>query len=406
VLLANHTGYYALLGKEFEQRTGAKVTFTREQFGAIPTKLTPAFQSGGPSWDLVYIWRAWIEQYRDFLTPLDELGAAPTRAQERAFLPVAVEAGKSLNGRWYGLPSNVYTYVLYGNRRRLREEGVDELPTNYRDFVALAKELTRRGRYGYTDGWAPLYLMPKWAVWLHLNGGRLYSRGQVGEVRFDTPQAMQATQDMIDLLPAMPKQAVTSPWGIYDVEAKKVFFSGRAAMIIDYPHIWYESADRKVSKIRPQDRLVGLVPGKSGRGRPKSGGQFVGESFGIPKSSPNKEAALELARFFTNARAQLGLLTRRRDMLRFEPTDEDGYPSLKASYNSRRVPAGDRTVIRTVFEQQGYPGQRYGTRPAYQQISDTIEAAVSAALNKQVDVERAHRDAQQKLDRIVDEEKL
>ena len=33
VLLANHTGFYAMVTPEWEQRTGAKVEFTREAFG-------------------------------------------------------------------------------------------------------------------------------------------------------------------------------------------------------------------------------------------------------------------------------------------------------------------------------------------------------------------------------------
>ena len=32
----------------------------------------------------------------------------------------------------------------------------------------------------------------------------------------------------------MPKEVIESPWGVYDVEAKKVFLAGKAAMIIDY----------------------------------------------------------------------------------------------------------------------------------------------------------------------------
>ena len=84
-------------------------------------------------------------------------------------------------------------------------------------------------------------------MWYHLNGGDLY--GPNGEVKFDDPIAIKATKDMIELLPTMPKDVIESPWGIYDVEAKKVFLGGKAAMIIDYQHIWYEARDPNLSAL-------------------------------------------------------------------------------------------------------------------------------------------------------------
>src|SRR5687768_11338613 len=60
VLLANHTGFYAMVTPEFEQANNATIEFTREQFGALPSVLTPAFEAGGESWDVVYLWRAWV----------------------------------------------------------------------------------------------------------------------------------------------------------------------------------------------------------------------------------------------------------------------------------------------------------------------------------------------------------
>jgi ABC-type glycerol-3-phosphate transport system substrate-binding protein len=410
VFLANHTPFYAMIGKEFEKRYGAKLNFTREQFGLIPSKLTPAFESGGHSWDVAYMWRAWVEQYRKFLTPLDEIsGFRLPPSQKADMLPVAYKQIKALDGKIYGLPSNVYTYVLYGNKKRLDKAGI-KLPRTYGDFVEACKELTGRGLLGYTDGWAPLYLFPKWCVWLHLNGGELF-KGEAGKVRFDSPEAMQATQDMIDLLPYMPKESITSPWGIYDVEAKKVFFSGKAAMIIDYQHIWYEAQNPAISKVGPGNVAVGLIPGSkkipgSNKVGPKSGGQFVGECFVIPKTSTKKEAALQLIRFFSNATQQTGLLTRRAELQRFDPAGEDGYPAYKSSYRSRRIKAKDRPIVNTTFAQQRYPGKRYETRPAYQAIADAIEAAVSAALNKQKDVEAAHKAAQKAIDEIVAAERL
>jgi ABC-type glycerol-3-phosphate transport system substrate-binding protein len=357
------------------------------------------------------MWRAWVEQYREFLTPLDEIGYTLPAAKRKDMLPVSFKQIRSAHdGKIYGLPSNVYTYVLYGNKKRLARLGVKNLPATYADFVDLAKELTSKNRraLGYTDGWAPLYLFPKWCVWLHLNGGELF-KGERGPVQFDSPEAMQATQDMINLLPTMPKESITSPWGIYDVEAKKVFFSGQAAMLIDYQHIWYEGQDPSQSKIGAGNVLVDLVPGSKklsgGKVGPKSAGQFVGECFVIPKTSDKKEAALELLKFLSNPVTQIGLLTQRAAIEKFDPAGEDGYPAYRSDYISKSVKGPDKRIVQVTLAQQQYPGKRYETRPAYQAISDAVEAAVSAALNRQKDVEVAHKQGQTAIDAIVAKEK-
>ena len=390
VLLANHTGFYAMVTPEWEQRTGAKVEFTREAFGPLPLKLTPAFESGGESWDVAYLWRAWVDLYEQYLTPFDELGVT---VDESDMLPAAIEAAKGSSGKFYGLPSNIYTYILYANKKMFADAGVT-IPKTYAEFTAAAKQFTTGDQFGYVDGWAPLYLFPKWCVWYHLNGGDLY--GPNGEVRFNDPIAIKATQDMIDLLPNMPKEVIESPWGIYDVEAKKVFLGGKAAMMIDYQHIWYEARDPNLSALGEDPVEVAIIPGYGGD-LPASGGQVVGECFGIPKTSPYKEAALDLIKHYSNAATQLGLLTRREELHTFEPADESGYPSYIAPYSDSTVPAADQAAVDTTFAQQEFKGNRYGTRAAYQKISDVVEAAVSAAFHG-ADPAAEHAKAQTEID--------
>jgi multiple sugar transport system substrate-binding protein len=400
VLLANHTPFYAYITPSFEKSNNATITFTREQFALLPAKLSTAFASGGYTWDVVYLWRAWVEQFRKYLTPLDSLSFTPDTSD---MLPVSLKQIKATDGKYYGLPSNVYTYVLYANKTTLNAAGIS-MPTTYEDFVAAAKTLTTGGNFGYVDGWAPGYLFPKYCVWLHLNGGSLYGNPGVGErVNFDSAEAMQATADMKALLPYMPHEVVTSPWGIYDVEAKKVFFSGKAAMLIDYQHIWYEGVDPTVSTIGTGNVQVGVIPGKSSG--PKSGGQYVGECFAIPKTAKNPQRALDLLKYYSNAQNQLGLLTQRPQIHSFDPAGEDGFPAYKSDYSNSSLSGSDKQIVTTTFQQQQYKGDRYETRPAYQKIADTIEAAVSSALTGQASISAAHSSGQSALDAVVSDEK-
>jgi ABC-type glycerol-3-phosphate transport system substrate-binding protein len=399
VLLANHTGFYAMVTPDFESQANAKIEFTREAFGALPSVLTPAFEAGGESWDVVYLWRAWVDQYEQYLTPLTDIsGYAPP--DESTLRWEAIEAAKSTSGMWYGGPSNVYTYVLYCNKKTFADAGI-EIPATYDEFVAAAQALTGDGKYGYVDGWAPLYLFPKWCVWLHLNGGRFY--GDDGSVNFDTPEALAATQDMIDLLPFMPADSIESPWGIYDVEAKKVFLAGDAAMLIDYQHLWYQSRDPSISALGDDPVSAVVIPGKGGD-LPVSGGQSVGECFAIPKSSPKKDLALQLVNYYASASTQLGLLTRREELHTFDPADESGFPSFIEDYDDPSIPEEDRAIVDVTFQQAQDQNlnQRYGTRAGYQRISEIVEAAVSAALHGE-DVEAQHRRGQSQIDKFLED---
>src|SRR2546428_102164 len=303
VLLANHTPYYKMITPTFQQNNNATVNFTREQFGLLPAKLATAFSSGGYTWDVVYLWRAWVEQFRKYLTPLDELGFTPDTSD---MLPVSLKQ-------------------------------------------------------------------------------------------------IKATADMKALLPYMPKEVVTSPWGIYDVEAKKVFFAQKAGMIIDYQHIWYEAIDPSVATLSEGDLQVAIIPGKSGG--PKSGGQFVGECFAIPKTAKDKQRALALAKYYSNAQNQLGLITKRSALHSFDPAGEDGFPAYKSDYTASSISGRDKTQVDVVFQQQQEKGDRYETRPAYQKIADTIEAAVSSVLTGQKGVSQAHASGQSALDQVVNDEK-
>jgi ABC-type glycerol-3-phosphate transport system substrate-binding protein len=395
VLLANHTGFYKMIAQEWEQRTGVTIEWTREAFGPLPLKLTPAFESGGETWDVVYLWRAWVDLYEKYLEPLE--GVPGFAVDESDMLPAGIEAAKSTSGKWYGLPSNIYTYVLYCNKKMFADAGV-AIPKTYAEFVAAAKQFTAGDTFGYVDGWAPLYLFPKWCVWYHLNGGDLY--GPNGEVRFDDPVAIKATQDMKDLLPTMPREVIESPWGIYDSEAKKVFLGGKAAMIIDYQHIWYEARNPDFSALGDDPVEVAIIPGYGGD-KPESGGQFVGECFGIPKTSPNKDAAMDLIKHFSNPATQLGLLTRRTELQAFEPADESGFPSYETPYADPSIPEADRTIVDVTFKQQEFKGNRYGTRAAYQKIADVVEAHVSAALHG-ADPAAEHKTAQAEIDAYLE----
>src|SRR5207247_10798424 len=107
VLLANHTPYYAMIKSGFEGNNNASIKFTREAFALLPAKLATAFSSGGYTWDVVYLWRAWVEQFRKYLTPLDSLGFTPDTGD---IVPVSQTQLQATDRQSYRIPSHAYTH--------------------------------------------------------------------------------------------------------------------------------------------------------------------------------------------------------------------------------------------------------------------------------------------------------
>ncbi len=62
---------------------------------------------------------------------------------ESNMLPEAINASKSASGKWMGLPSNIYTYVLYCNKKKFADAGV-KIPANYAEFLARCQAVHHR----------------------------------------------------------------------------------------------------------------------------------------------------------------------------------------------------------------------------------------------------------------------
>ena len=97
-------------------------------------------------------------------------------------------------------------------------------------------------------------------------------------------------------------------------------------------------------------------------------------------------------------------MTQRSQLHQFDPSGEDGFPSYTSDYTDPSIPAADQNIIQVTLKQQSYKHDRYGTRPAYQKIADTIEAAVSSVFTGQSNIASAHSQAQTALDGIVADE--
>src|SRR5207249_9413381 len=133
--------------------------------------------------------------------------------------------------------------------------------------------------------------------------------------------------------------------GAYEGAARTPFFNTTGAMVIGDQHIWDEGVDTSVSTIGSGNVQVGVIPGKASG--PKSGGQYVGECFAIPKTAKQPQRALALLKYFSNSANQLGLFTKRTELHQFDPAGDDGFPAYKSDYTNSSLSGSDKQIVDT-----------------------------------------------------------
>ena len=144
----------------------------------------------------------------------------PVPAEDGGWHPVAVEALTFGDQRW-GWPLSTKCAALFYNRAL-----VPEPPGTTDALVALARSLTREGRYGLVYEVASAYHN---AGWLHGFGGGVFAGG--GGVALDHPANIAAYRFIQDLalsvVPSEPTGALVT----------QMFNEGRAAMTLNGP--WF-----------------------------------------------------------------------------------------------------------------------------------------------------------------------
>ncbi|MEG1686527.1 MAG: ABC transporter substrate-binding protein [Angelakisella sp.] len=127
------------------------ITITTEYMpmGDYNTKLLPAMAAGtGP--DTMQIEAGQFERFvkNGNLQPIDER-VIPVGEFESAFIPETLSALKR-DGKYYGIPTDVQTIVLYWNKALFKDAGLDpeKAPNTWEELQEYAKKLTKYGADG------------------------------------------------------------------------------------------------------------------------------------------------------------------------------------------------------------------------------------------------------------------
>lgn len=229
------------------------------------------------------------------------------------FIPGSLD---TLNGHLYAVPDQVGNHLVLCYNRRL----VPHAPETAAEFIALAKRLTRPGRYGFAmNTTEPYWLVP----FLGGYGGWVMD----GHARptLDTPAMVEA----LAFLKSLRDQHKVMPRESDYMTAETMFKEGKAAMIVNGPWSW--SGYRKAGVDLGVAPIFRLPNGQWARPMVASKGYSI--NVNVPKD--RLPLVIELLTFLTSPGAELrsvsdlSILPSHRDAYRDSTLLAD--PTLAAS---------------------------------------------------------------------------
>lgn len=340
-----------------------------------------------PSPDIFAIDVIWAGEFaaRGWLQPLDGLLSQKTIEQ---FNPALLSAA-TLNGSVHALPLYTDGIHFFYRSDLLKKYGL-EVPKTWEDVLAASKTIVEgEGNpqfNGFVSMWAKIEgLFMNWLAFTNGNGGGFFDTN--GEVAVNSPENIKATQFMVDLL-HKHRLAPDSILNSRPDDARTLFQQGRAAflMVQDFVHGPLSAEDSPVAGKFDFAR-VPYFEGNETAGSTTMGGWFLG----INPNSQNKEAAAEFLTYFAGYEQQLAAAV-----------EDSRAPTIPSVYEDKAMMSAEVLAKFGKNFDFGVVRPSATTGSNYPKVSETMQLAISSALNQRESVEDALNDAQSKIIAILE----
>jgi multiple sugar transport system substrate-binding protein len=264
-----------------------ELEFRTTSFNDYWTKLA-AQAGGGDTACILGVQSLRVRTFAPVLMPLDEVlaGAGVDGAE---FEP-SIWKGLQVDDRQLGVPYDFGPQVVFYNADRFREAGVPAPAVDWtvQDFLAAARSLTSGGKHGFAL-YPTIDSVIPWSLSLY-GTDPVTADGRLDLTQEGFVAAVQWYIDLVDRLGvAAPVAASSDP-----TPALSAFTAGDAAMVVDGP--W------QLVNLQEQAGFeVGVLPIPTGAGGSHS--QVAGSGFGISRSCPEPEKALQAIAVLTGPEA-------------------------------------------------------------------------------------------------------
>ena len=355
------TGKAVLEGElipQFEKENpGVTVNVDYTDYGSLNEKLTTSMASGLVP-DVMMMGVGWIEGFAEkgVLADLGEYDLSESGLSEIMNEQV-LKAGE-WDGKLYAVPTMLDARYGIARKDLLAEAGFDSPPSDWDELREYAKALTKRDAKGKLTqaGLDVMTLDPRqmFEVFLFSNGGTLFNEDATAPA-FNSPEGVEALQYVVDLVREDKVEDIG--YSSSDADTYPVI-NGRAAMMVGHNDYWVKAQE---SNPEVADQLVPFMIHGT-QDAMFQGGTLVT----VANSSDNKESAVALLEFLTDAEASLAANEQRGNV-----------PALGELLDSDYVTSN--TAVQFAMENLDNAHPEGGV-PAWLEIRGDFEAAIQAAL--------------------------
>jgi len=277
------------------------------------------------------------------------------------------------DGKFYAVPINFATLMMYYNKDLFEQAGLDpeDPPATWDEWIEALRALTGEGIYGIALG--ERQTIPNWPILLWGTGGDVIIDGKSA---LNSPETLEA----LNIWGPLVRDEGISPFGLTGAEADQLFQTGRAAMGITGPWMVNGFLEAGVN--------FDVAPIPEGPAGPVTLADSV--VFMVTESSPNKEAAIRFIDFWNSRESQL-------------------YWSQQTGFPPARLDLSDDPAL---FEANEWaakfasvvPYSRFflGGQPDYVQIENDIFVPMIQSITQNVtSIEEAAATADEQLDALL-----
>lgn len=339
-----------------------------------------------PTPDVFAIDVIWAGEFaeRGWLEPLDDaLGSERVAAFNASFLEAA-----QVDGTTYAAPLYLDGTHLFYRSDLLNKYGLDA-PETWEDVISASKTIQEgEGNpqlYGFVSMWAKIEgLFMNWLSFVNGNGGGFF--GKDGNVAVNSPENVEATQAMVDIL----HEHDIAPASILNMrpdDARTLFQQGRAVflMVQDFVYDPLAAEDSPVAG-RFDFTRIPYFEGHPEAHTTAMGGWFLA----VNPRSRHKEAAAALVAFFTSPERQL-----------MAALEANRAPAVPTIYDDPRMAAAQVLAKFGRNYDVGVVRPSAGTGSLYPRISEIMQLEITNALHRRKPVEEALDDAQDQIEALV-----
>jgi multiple sugar transport system substrate-binding protein len=254
-------------------------------------------QTAGQGADINHIYSLWAGQLNKNGVIADPPSSVIDKIKEN--YPDSAAKGASVNGKIYGYPTEVQPFVLYYNKRLLKEKGFDNPPATWDQTLEMAKAIEQKDAsgntkiqgFGFIRSWPAIAYHPFVAL-MATAGGKFIENGKVN---LDS-DAAKKTMDFYSKV--YGKNGITN----MGIDVMKSFGVGQTSMAINAG--WWAGTLKDTMKDAYKD--IGTAPIPSIDGKTKGSVAYTW-AWSVNKKSTHQEAAYKFLTWFNTVPIKNGM---------------------------------------------------------------------------------------------------